>query len=64
VFARALGIEFEDTFKKYRLWGDPARVLEDATPCMTANAVDPAAARALITTTFSRRPPERNAAPS
>src|SRR5690349_7918733 len=33
VFARGLGIEFEDTFKKYRLWNDPDRVLEDMTAC-------------------------------
>ena len=65
VFARALGIEFEDTFKKYRLWADPERVLQDATPCMEANHVDPAAARTLVTTTFSRRPtPGTSAAPS
>jgi Fe-S oxidoreductase len=62
VFARALGIEFEDQFKKYRLWGDPERVLEDATPCMEANAVDLTAARAVITTTFGRRPAPGGAA--
>jgi Fe-S oxidoreductase len=62
VFARALGIEFEDQFKKYRLWGDPERVLEDATPCMEANGVDPVAARALIATTFARRPAAGGAA--
>ena len=56
VFARALGIEFEDQFKKYRLWGDPDRVLEDATPCMQANGVDPDKARALVMATFARRP--------
>ena len=64
VFARSLGIEFEDTFKKYRLWGDPDRVLEDMTPCQQANNVDPGRARALVEATFTRRPPERNAAPS
>jgi Fe-S oxidoreductase len=64
VFARALGIEFEDTFKKYRLWSDPDRVLDDATPCMQANAVDPTRARALVEATFTRRPPDRNGAPS
>jgi hypothetical protein len=62
VFARALGIEFEDQFKKYRLWGEPERVLEDATPCMEANGVDPAAARALVTTMFGRRPAPGGAA--
>ena len=64
VFARALGIEFEDTFKKYRLWNDPDRVLEDMTACQQANNVDPAKARALVEATFVRRPPERNGAPS
>ncbi len=56
VFARALGIEFEDTFKKYRLWDDPERVLADMTPCQEANSVDPARARALVEATFARRP--------
>ena len=64
VFARGLGIEFEDTFKKYRLWGDPDRVLADMAPCQQANGVDPARARALVEATFRRRPPEPGAAPS
>lgn len=62
VFARALGIEFEDTFKKYRLWGDPDRVLEDATPCMEVNRVDADRARAVVTATFARRPAPGTAA--
>jgi len=52
VFARALGIEFEDTFKKYRLWADPDRIFADSTPCQQLNGVDPARARDLITRTF------------
>ena len=52
VFARALGIEFEDKYKKYRLWQDPARVLADMTPCQRANAVDPVRARQLVEDTF------------
>jgi hypothetical protein len=52
-FARALGIEFEDTYKKYMAWGDPERILEDASPCMAANGVDPAVARGLVIKTFS-----------
>ena len=52
VFARALGIEFEDTFKKYRLWADPERIFEDSTPCQQANGLDPAKARDLIERTF------------
>ena len=52
VFARGLGIEFEDRYKKFRLWQDPERVLEESTPCQTANHVDPARARQLVEKTF------------
>jgi Fe-S oxidoreductase len=55
VFARALGIDFEDQFKKYQLWGDPERVLEDMAPCQQANGVDPEKARAVVMATFARR---------
>lgn len=57
VFARGLGIEFEDKYKKYRLWQDPARVLADATPCQRANHVDPDRARELVERTFGRQTP-------
>ena len=65
VFARALGIEFEDRYKKYRLWQDPERVLADATPCQRANGVDPARAREFVTETFGRPapPPDRASSP-
>jgi Fe-S oxidoreductase len=53
VFARALGIEFEDRYKKYRLWQDPERVLADMGPCQRANNVDPVRARELVERTFS-----------
>jgi heterodisulfide reductase subunit D len=56
LFARALGIEFEDVYKKYTLWGDPERILEDATPCMAANGLDPGSARGLVRKTFPPRP--------
>jgi Fe-S oxidoreductase len=59
VFARGLGIEFEDRFKTYRLWEDPDRVLEESTPCQQANHMDPARAQALIKDIF---PPRRQAA--
>jgi len=52
VFARALGIEFEDKFKKYRLWQDPQRILADASPCQIANDIDPQKAESLVTTMF------------
>src|SRR5262249_18571097 len=64
VFARSLGIEFEDQFKKYQLWGDPDRVLADATPCMQANGVDRERARALVVATFRPRGAAEGAAPS
>jgi heterodisulfide reductase subunit D len=54
VFARGLGIEFEDRFKKYRLWEDPERVLAESTPCQTANHVDPERAREFVTKAFGR----------
>jgi hypothetical protein len=34
------------------LMGDPDRILEDATPCMAANGVDPDRARGLVIKTF------------
>lgn len=55
VFARALGIDFEDTYKKYRLWQDPERVLADMAPCQQTNHVDPARARAFVAQTFGRQ---------
>jgi hypothetical protein len=63
VFARALGIEFEDTYKKYRLWQDPERVLADSTPCQLANRVDSARARQLVERTFGRLAPPPPASP-
>ena len=57
VFARALGIEFEDTYKKYRLWGAPERVRPAAAPCALASGVDPARARRFVEETFGRPSP-------
>jgi Fe-S oxidoreductase len=56
VFGRGLGIEFEDKFKKYRLWQDPERVLADTTPCQRANNVDAARARAVVVEAFGPLP--------
>jgi len=47
LFGRALGIEHEDRYKKYRLWRDPARVMEEMTPCMQAADIEPERALAL-----------------
>jgi hypothetical protein len=52
VFGRGLGLDFEDRFKKFRLWQDPERVLEETTPCQRANNVDPARARAIVMENF------------
>ena len=54
VFARGLGIDFEDRYKTYRLWQDPDRVLAEMTPCQQANHVDPGRARELVQRTFGR----------
>ena len=61
VFARGLGIEFEDTYKRWTLSGDPAAILAEASPCMEANAVDPGRARAFVERTFVPLP--RRSAP-
>ena len=53
VFARSLGIEFEDKFKKYRHWEDPQRVLADTTPCQIANGVDSGRAEVVVRENFS-----------
>jgi len=55
LLGRGLGIEVEDTYKKYRLLGDPDRVLEEMTPCMATNGVDPQIARGLVLKTFPPR---------
>ncbi len=52
VFARALGIEHEDTYKKYRLWKDPMRVLGEMAPCMEANRISEVEARQVVSETF------------
>jgi hypothetical protein len=65
VFARGLGIEFEDTYKRWLLSGDPEAILAEATPCMEANDVDQSAARAFVERTFvplPRREPARDTA--
>jgi Fe-S oxidoreductase len=59
VFGRGLGIEFEDKFKKYRLWQDPERVLADTTPCQRANNVDAARAREVVAEAFGSLPSAR-----
>lgn len=52
VFARALDIEHEDKYKKYRLWRDPQRVLAEMAPCMQAGRLKEEDARSLVSRTF------------
>lgn len=54
VFARALGIEHEDRFKRYLLSGNVQEILEDVAPCVRANGVAEAEARALVAKHFTR----------
>ena len=61
VFARGLGIEFEDKFKKYRLWQDPERVLAETTPCQRANQIDITRARSVVQEAFGPLPSARDA---
>ena len=62
VFARGLGIEFEDKYKRYLLSGDTEAILEEMTPCQQANRVDPARARELVALTFGPKPARGDAA--
>ena len=64
VFGRGLGLEFEDKFKKYRLWQDPERVLAETTPCQRANHVDAERARTVVEEHFGPLPSARDAATS
>ncbi len=64
VFARGLGIAFEDKFKKYRLWHDPERVLAETTPCQRANNVGAARAREVVQDAFGPLPSARDTADS
>ena len=52
LFARGLGIEHEDLFKKYSLWRDPARVMAEMGACMEASGVRPERAQKLVDLTF------------
>ena len=54
VFARALGIEHEDKYKRYRLWRDPERVLKEMAPCMRANGIPLDRARRVVSRTFPK----------
>src|SRR3990172_2645089 len=52
VVARALGIAYPDRYKKYLLWKDRDRILEDASPCMKVNHVKADLAAAVVEHVF------------
>ncbi|MCI0546617.1 MAG: hypothetical protein L0027_04975 [Candidatus Rokubacteria bacterium] len=53
VFARGLGIEFEDKYKRYVLSGNTDDILADMSPCQRANGVASDRARELVALTFA-----------
>jgi hypothetical protein len=52
---RALGIEYEDQFKKHLLMGDPEAVLAETSPCAVASNIPLEEAKAVIGRTFPAR---------
>ena len=62
VFARGLGIEFEDKYKRYLLSGNTDEILADMTPCQQANGVSAERARELVALTFGPKSPAADTA--
>jgi Fe-S oxidoreductase len=62
VFARGLGIEYEDKYKRYLLSGNVDEILADMTPCQRANGVSAERARELVSLTFGPKAPPADAA--
>ncbi len=52
LLARAMGIEVEDKFKKWRLMEDPNKIIEDAKECIASNNVSLEKVRASISRNF------------
>ena len=53
LFGRALGIEHEDTYKRYLLLGDPDAIMADVAPCMQAHRLDESRVRAVVQRHFA-----------
>lgn len=53
VFGRALGIEHEDTYKRYLLQGDTDAIMADVAPCMQAHQLDEARVRDVVQRHFA-----------
>jgi Fe-S oxidoreductase len=58
LLGEAMGIEYPDDYKRWKLTGDPEAILEEVSPCAEANQLDPERVRQVVTTTFAA-PPER-----
>ena len=52
VMGRALGIEYEDQYKKHMLSGDAIAIMEEVTPCAVASGISLEEARATVEKTF------------
>ena len=52
---RALGIEYEDQYKKHTLWGNPAEVLAETAPCAAASGIGPGEAAEVVGRVFPAR---------
>ena len=48
----AMGIEHEDTFKKYTLLKDPEKILAEMAPCMAAHNIKESTARKIVANSF------------
>ena len=52
---RALGIEYEDVYKKHTLSGNLDAIMAETAPCAVANNIPLEEAREVITRTFPAR---------
>ena len=52
---RALGIEYEDQYKKHTLLGDPTAVLAETAPCAAASGIGPGEAAEVVGRVFPAR---------
>lgn len=53
LFGRAMGIDYEDRYKRYLLAGDTDAVMAEVAPCMQAHQLDEAAVRDVVRRQFA-----------
>ena len=53
LFGRALGIEYEDQYKRYLLMGDTEAVMSEMAPCMQAHQLDEGRVREVVQRHFA-----------